>query len=75
LELRCDVDATIADDRLRRRRVAGGDPSDADPRIAAEIRARAAPWPTACVVDTSRSRDAAVEQAVAAAAADAHGLA
>jgi hypothetical protein len=74
LELRCDVDVTIADERLRRRLLLGGDPSDADPVVAAEIRARATPWPTAIVVDTSGSRDAAVDQAIAAATADPPGL-
>jgi predicted kinase len=70
LELRCDVDAAVADERLRMRQRAGRDPSDADPLVAAAIRDRAAPWPTATVVDTSGSRDAALELAVAAAAAD-----
>jgi hypothetical protein len=66
VELRCEVDATIADDRLRRRAREGDDPSDADPGVAAALRASTAPWPTASVVDTSGSRTAAVEQAVAA---------
>ena len=70
VELRCDVSATIADDRLRGRRLAGGDASDADEVVAAEMRRRAEPWPTATVIDTSGSRDAAADQAVTAATAD-----
>jgi aminoglycoside phosphotransferase family enzyme/predicted kinase len=65
VELRCELDAAVADDRLRRRATRGGDASDADAGVAAAMRQRAAPWPTASVIDTSGSHDAAVDQAVA----------
>ena len=73
LELRCEVAAGVADDRLRRRRISGRDPSDADEQIAAEMRRRAAPWPTAMVIDTSGAPDDAVNQAVSAATGDRRG--
>jgi hypothetical protein len=68
VELRCELEAEIADARLRRRGNAGGDPSDADRGIAAQMRRRAGLWPTASVIDTSGSRDDALDKAVAACA-------
>ena len=67
VELRCVLPATTADDRVRRRRIEGDDPSDADPGVAAAMRELIAPWPTASEVDTSGPRTAALEQAIGAA--------
>jgi uncharacterized protein len=64
VELRCEVDPSVADVRIRRRRAARDDPSDADPEVAAALRRLASPWPSATVIDTSGSAPEAVAQAV-----------
>ena len=63
VELRCEAPAEVAADRIRRRAVAGRDPSDATPEIAAALAAAAAPWPLATTIDTAG--DAAEAQAEA----------
>lgn len=57
-QFRCVLDDATADQRILARRSA----SDADPVIAAEVRAHFAPWPEAVPIDTSGSVDAAVGQ-------------
>jgi uncharacterized protein len=63
VELRCAAPSELADRRLRTRRRG---PSDAGPEIASKLAARAAPWPTAIVVDTSGPAADAANQALAA---------
>ena len=75
IELRCTVDASVADARVERRRRAGHDASDADPTVAAALRAAADPWPGAITVDTSGSPTRAIDVAWAATrVADAPGV-
>ena len=62
--LQCQAPATLAAERLARRR--RDDPSDATPAIAAAMAASFAPWPEAAVIDTSADPDAAVDAAAAA---------
>ncbi len=52
IQLRCTLDPIIASQRIARRREAGGDPSDADAAIAAQMAAHADPWPEAVAIDT-----------------------
>ena len=52
VELRCTVPRDQADDRIRQRAVAGDDPSEATPAVAAALAARFAPWPEAVAVST-----------------------
>ncbi len=47
VEICCEIDAATAARRIRDRADRGLDPSDATPEIAAEIRRRFDPWPTA----------------------------
>jgi predicted kinase len=55
----------VAGARIRARRAGGRDASDADVTVAAELRERFEPWPTARGVDTSQSPEDAARQAVA----------
>jgi aminoglycoside phosphotransferase family enzyme/predicted kinase len=55
VELECRAPAALAVERIRRRQIAGGDPSDATPEIAAAMAAETAPWPTAVSIDTSQA--------------------
>jgi len=57
VELRCELPATVALQRLRTRRNAGPGPSDATPEVLAHMRARMAEWPEAHVVDTTPPSD------------------
>lgn len=66
VQLRCEVPADVAAERLRERRGV----SDADERIAAAIRDRRAPWPDSIGIDTAQAPDQAVDAAVAAVLAD-----
>jgi aminoglycoside phosphotransferase family enzyme/predicted kinase len=66
IELRCSVAPEVADARIERRRQRGVDASDADPIVAAALRAAAAPWPAAVTVDTSGPASDALEVAWAA---------
>ena len=52
IQLRCTLDPIIASQRIARRREAGGDPSDADAAIAAQMAAQSDPWPEAVAIDT-----------------------
>jgi predicted kinase len=51
-EVRCEVGADIAAERIRSRATIGRDPSDATPDIAAAMAATADPWPTATTIRT-----------------------
>jgi aminoglycoside phosphotransferase family enzyme/predicted kinase len=72
LELRCDVPADIARDRLTTRARAGVDASDANSEIATRMAAVADQWPTATTIDTSSGRGEAVSAGVAALNSPAH---
>jgi hypothetical protein len=52
VELRCEVAAEVAAERMRARAAAGGGPSDATPAIAAAMAAVADPWPEAMTIGT-----------------------
>ncbi len=56
VELRCDAPVDVREARIRRRIRAGADPSDVTVEIARALSVRAAPWPTATVIDTSAER-------------------
>ena len=58
---RCDVAPDVADQRAATRLRQAGDASDASPSIAADLRARFAPWPGAASVDTERPPDILAE--------------
>jgi aminoglycoside phosphotransferase family enzyme/predicted kinase len=66
-ELLCVAPAAVAARRLRDR---AGDPSDADPAIAAAMAADFAAWPSAAVIDTTGPADACVTDALAAVTRD-----
>ncbi len=66
VELRCEVDPSVADARVQRRLAEARDASDADRDVAATLRATADPWPAATTIDTAGPRAAAMEQAYAA---------
>lgn len=63
-QLRCVAARPVADQRLR---VRNGGPSDADPAIAAAMAVDFAAWPSATVIDTTGTVDAAVDAAIEAA--------
>jgi aminoglycoside phosphotransferase family enzyme/predicted kinase len=65
LELRCEVDTSIARQRLVARARAGSDPSDATTDVAARMAANADAWPSATTVDTAADPGAVLEAAVA----------
>ncbi|HET6951729.1 MAG TPA: AAA family ATPase [Acidimicrobiales bacterium] len=65
VELRCTTSPEVAAERIRRRRAAGGDPSDATPDIAARMAEVADPWPGAATVDTGRGPAEALVAALA----------
>jgi predicted kinase len=62
-QLHCVAPEPVAAQRLRER---VGDPSDADPAIAAAMAGDFAPWPAATVVDTAGTVEASVAAACAA---------
>lgn len=64
VELRCIVPLPVAEERIRNRLEAGGDPSDATPAVAAAMAERFDPWPTAVDLDTARGPDASTGQAI-----------
>jgi predicted kinase len=64
VELRCSAPAAIREERVVRRARDGTDPSDATVDVARELSARAAPWPTAFVIDTAGDRGYALGQAL-----------
>jgi aminoglycoside phosphotransferase family enzyme/predicted kinase len=53
VELRCELDAAIAAQRLSERALAGGGASDATAAIAAQMAPAFAPWPSAVDLDTT----------------------
>lgn len=59
--LRCSASQDTAAERIHTRRPG---PSDADPRVAAQLASQADPWPEAHVVDTTGAVEDAVTQAV-----------
>jgi hypothetical protein len=64
VELRRTAPPEVAAARLRARAERGGDPSDADPAIAAAMAAVEAPWPEAAVIDSAPTREEAVDRAL-----------
>ncbi|HEY6748038.1 MAG TPA: AAA family ATPase [Mycobacteriales bacterium] len=62
-QLQCAAPPEVAVQRLEAR-AGTGDPSDADPGIAAAMAADFAPWPSATVLDTTAPVDACVTAAV-----------
>ena len=64
VELRCDIEPAVADERIRHRAAAGWSASDATPTIAHEMRARFAPWPEAVVIDTTSGSAATCDAAL-----------
>jgi uncharacterized protein len=67
VELRCAAPPELADQRIRARLAAGGDPSDATPAVAAAMAGRFDPWPAASVVDTAGTLESSVTRALKAA--------
>jgi aminoglycoside phosphotransferase family enzyme/predicted kinase len=53
IELRCELDAAVAAQRLSERSHAGGDASDATAATAAQMAPDFAPWPSAVALDTT----------------------
>jgi aminoglycoside phosphotransferase family enzyme/predicted kinase len=70
VELRCSAPAAVREERIRRRADAGDDPSDVTVAVARELSSRAAPWPTASVVDTAGDHGGALGQALRAVGAN-----
>jgi hypothetical protein len=66
VELACRTPAPVAEDRIRARRIAGADASDATVDVARVLREEADPWPDATVVDTGGPVVDAVASALAA---------
>ena len=66
VELRCRVDPGLADDRIRRRIVAGESRSEATPELAAAMRERFEEWADAQVIDTGTDVGTARERALGA---------
>ncbi|HEX6567917.1 MAG TPA: AAA family ATPase [Acidimicrobiales bacterium] len=64
VELRCEVAAGVAAERIRSRAAAGTDPSDADAEIAARMAAAADPWPEAITVATGGPASVSVAEAL-----------
>jgi uncharacterized protein len=64
VELRCELDLSVAADRLRARAAAGGDASDATVDVALAMAVEADPWPEAATISTLGERSDAVDLAV-----------
>jgi aminoglycoside phosphotransferase family enzyme/predicted kinase len=60
MEIRCEVDEAIADERIRTR----ASISDADQAVAAELRRITEPWPTSRPVNTGLALSQSVDQAI-----------
>ncbi|MDY7106378.1 MAG: AAA family ATPase [Actinomycetota bacterium] len=60
-EVRCDLDPSLADERLEARRRGGRDASDATVEVARRVRDRFEPWPEAIVVDTSADVESCID--------------
>jgi hypothetical protein len=71
VELRCEVAADVAAERMRSRAAAGADPSDATPAIAAAMAATADSWPTATTIPTGGPASVSLAEALDAVAAHA----
>jgi aminoglycoside phosphotransferase family enzyme/predicted kinase len=67
VELCCVTPASVAEERIRSRLAAGGDPSDATPAVAAAMAGRFDPWPSSSTVDSGGALDLSLAQALAAA--------
>jgi hypothetical protein len=65
IEIRCDVPATLAAERIDHRARMGNQPSDATPTVAAAMRARFEEWPSAFIVHTDDSIDRTLTDAIA----------
>ena len=63
LELCCVAPAATAEQRIRSRRLAGGDPSDATTAVAAAMAAHFDVWPAARIIQTGGPLDVSVAQA------------
>jgi aminoglycoside phosphotransferase family enzyme/predicted kinase len=63
VELRCELPEVEAAARIARRRAEGVDVSDADPEVAAALRAAFEPWPDARVISTMPPPDDVVDAA------------
>ena len=63
VELVCAAPPEVVAERTARRAVEGTDASDADPRTAALLAERFAPWPEAHVLDTTRPPEAVLDTA------------
>jgi aminoglycoside phosphotransferase family enzyme/predicted kinase len=63
-ELRCEVDAAVAAERIRARDATGVDPSDATPEVASRMAAAADPWPEAITIPTAGPVDAGPSRAL-----------
>ena len=64
VELRCSAPRPERERRIRHRATMGRDPSDVTVEVARGLADRAAPWPTASVVDTGGDREWALGQAL-----------
>ena len=67
VELCCVAPASVAEQRIRSRLAAGGDPSDATPAVATAMAGRFDRWPSSSILDTGEALDASLAQALAAA--------
>jgi predicted kinase len=65
VELRCVAPADIAAARITARAAAGGDASDADRAVAAQMAATADPWPTSVALDTVADPEDVLQAALA----------
>lgn len=62
VELRCEAPTAIALARIEERAERGDDPSDATAEVARVLRERAAPWPSATVIDTGGTLEDSMAQ-------------
>ena len=65
-ELHCVAPRAVLEDRVTRRAAAGPSTSDADRTILAALSQRAAPWPGALRLDTTRGLAETVDEAIGA---------
>ena len=63
VELRCELPSDVADARIERRQRERNDVSDADVAVAAALRDRFEPWPTAIPLSTAAPIDAMIASA------------
>jgi hypothetical protein len=67
VELCCVAPAGVAEERIRNRLAAGGDPSDATPAVAAVMAGRFDTWPSSSTLDSGGAPGVSLAQALAAA--------